>query len=793
MNQLEIEKQLISKTAGELPGLLRSVWSSVSDLMKRYDFAKCVNRYKKAIAEDYGYMQILGMEKPVPLDNIYTEVKIATRVSSRNIKSPEELLAEARIQVEERSFKKTKEQVERYILGDLRKDEIKSKINLRESEFEDETERLGSLINQLTKQYDQTYNKQISAGRDLNIEIRTHKKSLKTVKKKFKEDIHKIREEIIQRKLSPQEQPIFEARINIEVEQVLEKLIRKQYQKNVGKVFYQDSKRTGIQDNAWESVMTRNRVMILGKPGAGKTTFLNHILLKSLYNDTNHQRLPIFIPLRNVDTTKFDLFSLIVDEFDTCDFPNANQFVDRIIKKSNTCILLLDGLDEVPAGESRNLIREIFKFSRKYRKLQIVVSCRTASYRIPLNGFTELEIVDFGPEQVLNFVKGWFHPDEDITLRFINEIRKQPNLSELTTTPLLLAILCIAYKRNQSFPDQKTTLYHMCIDALFVDWDSTRDIRRENYVAQFDVETKKQLLAKIACDSFCDDQLFIDYDTLLEKLRNMAYFFGIEPESADGIIHEYTKNHGLLVERAKNIFSFSHLTIHEFFVALYLKGHCRNDIIKNLFEELWSNAKWKEVITFLGGLVPNADNLIVIFVQSAKIKLNGKLNTSLLLSFDTPECCSEVLSNPKIAGDHDVWIAWFRAHILYYFLSVASANIPSGIAEIPNSENLYSNLIRIGKIKRGNTHELRHDKPINSALGESISSFSNDFIEIASNLNVYQKAVRYFRIIEVISEIIANRPRLSPEIKRWALSELFQEDIKKPPCIFESKLNRLGL
>lgn len=138
MSDFEIGKELVSTAAGELPGIFQTVAGYVGDLVRRYDLANCAQRYRKALVQDYGQMQILRMEQSIPLQSIYTEVRIANRVSSRSFQAVDDLLEEAKKQVEERSLKSTNQKVHARILIELRAQELNTVTDTINQQFEPE-------------------------------------------------------------------------------------------------------------------------------------------------------------------------------------------------------------------------------------------------------------------------------------------------------------------------------------------------------------------------------------------------------------------------------------------------------------------------------------------------------------------------------------------------------------------------------------------------------------------------------------------------------------------------------
>ena len=88
------------------------------------------------------------------------------------------------------------------------------------------------------------------------------------------------------------------------------------------------------------------KFIVLGKPGAGKTTFLKFVALQNLDGKVNEGRVPIFIGLKLFSDSGKSIIDFIVNQFDICNFPDAEPYLLHILKQGK-CQLLLDGLDEV--------------------------------------------------------------------------------------------------------------------------------------------------------------------------------------------------------------------------------------------------------------------------------------------------------------------------------------------------------------------------------------------------------------------------------------------------------------
>ncbi|GJM33172.1 MAG: hypothetical protein DHS20C18_21730 [Saprospiraceae bacterium] len=88
------------------------------------------------------------------------------------------------------------------------------------------------------------------------------------------------------------------------------------------------------EDGGW-IVQHTAKVIILGKPGAGKTTFLRFLALKMLLNQQHHyipRRLPIFVTIRDWVDTEKSLVTYINDQFKVCEIEQTEWFVENMLK-----------------------------------------------------------------------------------------------------------------------------------------------------------------------------------------------------------------------------------------------------------------------------------------------------------------------------------------------------------------------------------------------------------------------------------------------------------------------------
>lgn len=235
------------------------------------------------------------------------------------------------------------------------------------------------------------------------------------------------------------------------------------------------------------------RFIVLGKPGAGKTTYLRYLTLMMLqpHSQIERRKLPIFVTLREWADKKKPLMDFIVEQFSICGFDEARPFVERVLTNGD-CIVLFDGLDEVSQEANQSgIIQEIKDFSDKYSNNQFVISCRVAAYNRWFERFTDVEMADFNEEQIEKFIQNWFHAEPKVGQECWEKLQNSPQLKELASVPLLLTLLCIVYNRSNNFPPNRANLYEEAIDALLRDWDASRRITRDEVYQQLSINRKK--------------------------------------------------------------------------------------------------------------------------------------------------------------------------------------------------------------------------------------------------------------------------------------------------------------
>lgn len=359
------------------------------------------------------------------------------------------------------------------------------------------------------------------------------------------------------------------------------------------------------------------RLVVLGKPGAGKSTFLKWIALSSASGQLKDSKLPIFVSLRLWADSGSSLLDYLVDEVAVSGVEEPRLLVLELLR-AGKAILLLDGLDEIGDAMTR-AAAEIQKISDRYSEVSLVVSCRLAAFDYVLQAFTQVEIADFTTPQVKLFVDNWFGYRKDVAALCWQELSHQKNrtLLSLCSTPLLLTLLCLSFEGSLSFPTNRAELYREALDVLLKRWDSSRGIRRKSFYHDLSLGKKERLLTRIALLSFARSEYFMKQDLVEREIQAYVANLSSDPAASceyesEIILKEIEAQHGLLVERARNIYSFSHLTLQEYFVAKSVTSNTNRKFgPTQLLDSHFDDPRWNVVISITAGLLDEADDFLV--------------------------------------------------------------------------------------------------------------------------------------------------------------------------------------
>ena len=403
------------------------------------------------------------------------------------------------------------------------------------------------------------------------------------------------------------------------------------------------------------AVKKYKRLMILGQPGSGKTTFLRHLATLQNFNveenGTIVNLIPIIIILRDYayrsrTNNSLSLFNYIKNEL--LNTYGIYEYEFNTLLKEKRIIFLLDGLDEVTDETNLDICGEIRELLNDYPTNRFVISCRNAAKPFKLESFTEVQISDFDNPQVREFIENWF----DIFLKnyktskekiqnskekLIRQIEAQSAnenrtirdylrpIKDFTQTPLLLTMLCLVVTIKGEIPSGRLELYKKSLDIFWSEWDAERGIKRTN-LDGVDQEQILSILSDIALKTHLKQETIISQLEIENSIRK--HNNSVDPLALISFIQSH---YGILVNSSLGCYSFYHTTFQEYFAALKITKS--ENSLSYIDSKYIGNSFWREVLTLVieSFLVNNQKHLVdrFIFKILNNIKLIQEKNIEL--------------------------------------------------------------------------------------------------------------------------------------------------------------------
>ena len=365
------------------------------------------------------------------------------------------------------------------------------------------------------------------------------------------------------------------------------------------------------------------KLMLLGKPGAGKTTLLKYTALKCSQGEIFSNAVPIFVTLRQYASSESQpsLVDYINQDLQIHSITDETQI--KTILQYGRAILFLDGLDEVKEEDLNRVIEDIRGFSDKYYNNRFIITSRLGAQEYVFEKFTEVEIANFQFNQITQFAQRWFRGKSQNVEIFLRKIKENHPIQELATNPLLLTLLCLVFDEYGDFPNNRAELYREGLDVLLKKWDAKRNIERHQIYKNLSMQRKEDLLAKVAFTTFYQgdyffkkvdlEQYITDYICNLPQANTNKESLQINSEA---IIRSIESQHGLFVERAKDIYSFSHLTFQEYLTAREIINDGRQEKL-NLLASKINDYRWHDILKLAVSMMRLADDLLILMKEKS--------------------------------------------------------------------------------------------------------------------------------------------------------------------------------
>jgi hypothetical protein len=457
---------------------------------------------------------------------------------------------------------------------------------------------------------------------------------------------------------------------------------------------------------AGKLLSSNDNIAILGRPGAGKSTYAQFLALTFAQEKAGERKLrksgiakkrfgqvkwllPLVVPLRKVsgfldEPNNHSRTNLLIDAFRNQVLPSdirgifSDSYITHMLQKKQ-CLFLLDGLDEVADdNEFQAVTREIIGLISRFPGNKFILTSRYAGWRGGLGStFHKFEIENLSKKQIRNFINCWYDAVEEnrasnsaskesIAERLHRKRRAEENASKLhqalnevssirnlAENPLLLSIVCFVHY-HKTLPKERLGLYQDCSNLLLVQWDREKGLAVDD--TNLTLARKEAIMQEIA---FALHSGRIGKHSggkeatgaeIIPIVESMLSRYKMDTALASSLFHRLVDRSGIMVivEKFKDRYAFSHLTFQEFYAAKHI--HEKHLDIFGVIAQLTDapsdalGSWWREVVLLHSAMGQDASHSIKRLCDGTP---NDLLKRHLPIA---AQCLSEAVS----VSEHEV-------------------------------------------------------------------------------------------------------------------------------------------
>ena len=410
---------------------------------------------------------------------------------------------------------------------------------------------------------------------------------------------------------------------------------------------------------ALEAAAAASRLVLLGPAGSGKSTFVRYLALSlagealgkaeanlNLLNAGSEDAggdpatrpwphgasLPLYVELKD-----FSRSPAFPAEGQTGDATHLLRFIDTAVSPSSAellrtafgaedrALVILDGLDEIPAAEEnrRRLKDVVASFTQRYPKCRLLVTSRPYTYasgsawRLDEWGFEEANLSPFDEEQSHAFIEAWYRhlasrqqigadEAEKGSRDLWREITSRSYLKPLAELPLMLTMMVDLHASGGGrLRGGRAALYERSVELLLDRWNETYGKSAADDLGM-PVEAIRRALEGLAYkvhrerggDSRSEFSEITETELWHALGRERPQRRLVDEREVMRYLHERS---GILLAESPTRFRFPHRSYQEYLAACHL---VRENFPSLFHREVKANpAPWREVVQLAVGKV----------------------------------------------------------------------------------------------------------------------------------------------------------------------------------------------
>ncbi|WP_138502658.1 HEAT repeat domain-containing protein [Nostoc sp. PA-18-2419] len=369
-----------------------------------------------------------------------------------------------------------------------------------------------------------------------------------------------------------------------------------------------------------------NHVMLVGRPGSGKSTALEHLLWeeaekcrgaweqRSRREGEKLARIPVLVELRQYKTSVLDL----IREFLKRHRLLLDETTIETLLFQGRFLLLVDGVNELPDEDARRNLRF---FRQNNPNTPMIFTTRDLGVGDDLGIEKKLKMQPLSEGQMQQFVCAYLlHKGEEMLRQLGGRLR------EFGETPLLLWMLCELFRQTGNIPPNLGLVFRCFVQSYNAKfWDNVRVCHEFRHL----LPELLQHLAFTMMQAASPTELRVNIDKREAELILTKFLEGkvdYPPIRAKAWLENLLKHH--LIQLASNSqIEFRHQLLQEYYAAECLLQQFGNINDDKLKRDYLNYLKWTEPLALMLLLVEDEAQAVrvVKLALDVDLKLGARL------------------------------------------------------------------------------------------------------------------------------------------------------------------------